>query len=122
MPARVATFGRKLQRQCVITSLQPAQRSFTEPPRAKKGFVLRAKRAARKRETACGVVNCWLLAFKPSAADAARKACCHLDRAGRLNTFGPLALRESPADFHSSRRRGPSPPHAMRRLGLQIAP
>jgi hypothetical protein len=42
---------------------QPLQRSFTEPPRAKKGFVLRAKRAARKRETACGVVNCWLLAL-----------------------------------------------------------
>jgi hypothetical protein len=41
-------------KQCVTTSLQPTQRSFKEPPRAKKGFVLRAKRAARKRETACG--------------------------------------------------------------------
>jgi hypothetical protein len=53
----VGKLGRKLQRQCVTTNLQESQRSFNEPPRAKNGFVLRANRAARKRETACGVVN-----------------------------------------------------------------
>jgi hypothetical protein len=43
--------------QWLGTNRQPGQRSPLMPPRAKKGLALRAKRAARRRETACGSGN-----------------------------------------------------------------
>ncbi|BDU55417.1 hypothetical protein LTEGF4_10980 [Limnohabitans sp. TEGF004] len=54
MPARVGTLGRSAQMQWVGTKRQPAQRSPLGPPRARKGLTLRARREARRRETAWG--------------------------------------------------------------------
>jgi hypothetical protein len=51
-PARVVMAGRKSHRQWLGISLQPGQYASREPPRAKKGFELRASRAVRNRETA----------------------------------------------------------------------
>jgi hypothetical protein len=58
-PARVGNTGRKLHKQCVTTRRQASQCTKREPPRARKGFELRAMRLARKRATACGAGGDW---------------------------------------------------------------
>ena len=55
IPARTGAIGRKAHRQWLMTKRQPAQRSALEPPRAKNGLELRARRAVRRRLTAWGV-------------------------------------------------------------------
>jgi hypothetical protein len=52
MPASTGISGRTPHMQWLGTKRQPAHRSPLMPPRAMKGLALRAKRAARKRETA----------------------------------------------------------------------
>jgi hypothetical protein len=58
-PARVGSKGRTAHRQWLSTSLQSPHRSRVHPPRATKGLVLRASRAARRRWTAYGRAFSW---------------------------------------------------------------
>ena len=47
------TLGRTAHRQWLTTRRQPAQRGTSDPPRARKGLEARARRAVRRRDTAC---------------------------------------------------------------------
>jgi hypothetical protein len=75
-PARVRTVGRNAHMQWLGTSRQLAQRSRLNPPRARKGLTLRARRAARRRETALGICRF-------SGLRAARKTGGHRHRAAQ---------------------------------------
>ena len=57
MPARVGTTGRSAHRQWLSAKRQPGQRGTSDPPRARNGLELRAKRAVRRRATAWGAAK-----------------------------------------------------------------